>query len=167
MEIEKSLETLYNEIENNYNNYIINNNILLEEKRQEILLKLFQINEIIKKEDFYSLNENINEIKTNEIRYKNINYYIGLFYSNCNINNIRLNNLKQAKNYYFKYLNDCYNINILDDDEKKFFNDYEVNKIIYSFIYILLLIIYFLIPLFIFLLLICLGRKYISNHIKK
>lgn len=92
---------------------------------KSIILIFENLKKIIQSNNLFSINEDIEELQTNQIRYLSIDYYLAKIFEN-NVKD-RIKNLKISKNLYLQFLYSIMNYNLLNKNQLEKINNFKSN----------------------------------------
>ncbi|OWB57112.1 hypothetical protein B5S28_g3038 [[Candida] boidinii] len=93
---------------------------------KSIILIFENLKKIIQSNNLFSINEDIEELQTNQIRYLSIDYYLAKIFEN-NVKD-RIKNLKISKNLYLQFLYSIMNYNLLNKNQLEKINNFKLEK---------------------------------------
>jgi hypothetical protein len=129
MELEQqTLSSHFQDIERVYN-HSISQGFANEEERIQLIQSLISLLSRIQRNGIFSSNEEIDDISTQNLKYKFALYYLGACYRQCSDQTIRAVQLLKSRETMLQFLTDCQQIGVLDEEEKKFLRNYEVSQI--------------------------------------
>lgn len=118
----ESLSTIFSKLQLLYDNAIMNDS---KGENLDVAINLVQkCSNLVHKLHLFSKNEEIDDILTSSLKYLFVDYYHGKLLSfvqdSIDDKTKRLNSLKLAKVYLEKFLQNCLEIKLLNDDDKAF-----------------------------------------------
>ncbi|GMF99101.1 unnamed protein product [[Candida] boidinii] len=92
---------------------------------KNIVLIFEKLKKIIQSNNLFSINEDIDELRTNQIRYLSIDYYLAKIFEN-NVKD-RVKNLSISKNLYLQFLYSIMNYNLLNKSQTNKIENFKSN----------------------------------------
>jgi hypothetical protein len=124
---QQSLSSHFHEIETLWNRSV-SQGFASEEERLQLIQSIISLLSRIQRNGIFSSNEEIDDISTQNLKYKFALYYLGVCYHQCADQTIRAAHLLKSRETMLNYLTDCAQIGVLDEEEKKFLRNYEVSS---------------------------------------